>query len=119
MVAALVDVAEMHRVAELDGARVRLFLTGDHLEQSCLARAVRADDADNAASRKFEGQVLDQHPVAKGLGDVLGLYDQIAQPLTGRNDDLCVRRLALVGGFDQLVKRLDAGLGFGLASLWR
>src|ERR1043166_6981891 len=42
-VAALVDIAEMHRLADLDRAAVGLVLPGDHAEQRGLAGAVRTD----------------------------------------------------------------------------
>ena len=67
VVAALVDIAEMHGVAERDRAGVRLLLAGDHAEQRRLADAVRADDADDAARRQLEGEVVDQQPVAIAL----------------------------------------------------
>jgi hypothetical protein len=48
-IAALVDVGDLHRFADLDFAGVRLFLAGDHAEQRRFAGAVRADDADDGA----------------------------------------------------------------------
>src|SRR5690554_5177140 len=45
-VAALVDVGDLHRVADVDFALVRLLGARDHLEQRRLAGAVGADDAD-------------------------------------------------------------------------
>src|SRR3546814_6945713 len=42
-VAALVDIAQLHRLADADFAAVRLFRPGDKLEQRGLARAVRPD----------------------------------------------------------------------------
>ena len=56
MIAALVDIAEMHGVTDADRTGIRLFLTGDHLEQRGLTGAVRADNADNAARRQLEGR---------------------------------------------------------------
>ena len=50
-VAALVDIAEEHGLADPDRAGVGLFLAGDQAEQRRLARAVRTDDADDAARR--------------------------------------------------------------------
>ena len=55
-VARLVDIAELHRLADLDRAGVGLVLTGDHAEQRRLAGAVRADDADDAAGRQLEAR---------------------------------------------------------------
>ena len=66
-VARLVDIAELHRLADLDRARVRLVLPGDHAEQRGLAGAVRADDADDAAGRQLEGEIVDQQIVAEAL----------------------------------------------------
>src|SRR6185312_12541977 len=48
-VAALVDITELHRLADLHRAAVGFFLAGNHAEQRRLARAVRADHADDAA----------------------------------------------------------------------
>src|ERR1700733_13553218 len=53
--ARLVDIAEMHRFRDFDGAAVRFLRAGDHAEQRRLAGAVRPDDADNAAGRRLEG----------------------------------------------------------------
>ena len=55
--AALVDVADLHRLADPQRARVRLLLSGDHPEQRRLAGAVRADHADDAAARQREVEV--------------------------------------------------------------
>ena len=52
--ARLVDVAELHRVAEPQLARVGLLLAGDHPEERRLAGAVRADHADDAGGRQRE-----------------------------------------------------------------
>src|SRR5690606_22393631 len=41
MIPALIDIAEMHRLADADHTRIRLLLSGDHLEDRRLARAVR------------------------------------------------------------------------------
>src|SRR3546814_11778685 len=46
-VAALVDVRELHGLADLDLAAVIRVLSGQHLEQRGLAHAVCADDADD------------------------------------------------------------------------
>ena len=59
-VAGLVHVAQLDRLADGEGAGVRLFLAGDHAEQRGLAGAVGADDADDAAGRQLEVQVLDR-----------------------------------------------------------
>src|SRR3712207_7628315 len=45
----LVDVRELDRLADLELARVGLLLARDHPKKGRLARAVRADDANDAA----------------------------------------------------------------------
>ena len=69
-VARLVDVGELHGVAQLERARVGLLLAGDHPEQRRLAGAVGADHADDAGARQLEGQRLDQQAVAVALARV-------------------------------------------------
>src|SRR5579863_2108147 len=98
-VARLIDIAEMHRLADLDRAVVRLFLLGDHAEQRGLTGAVRADDADNAARRQAEGKIVDQQIVAEALSQVLEVDDVLPEPLGDRDDDLCGLRLFLAGLF--------------------
>ena len=87
-VARLVDVAELHQLADLDRAGIRLVLAGDHAEQGGLAGAVGADDADDAAGRQLERQLVDQQPVGEALRQIVELDDVLAQPLGDRNDDL-------------------------------
>ena len=87
-VAALIDIADLHRLAEPQRAGVGLLLTGDQPEQRRLAGAVRADDADDAAARQRERQVVEQHRVAVGLAQVARLDHHVAEPRAGRNVDL-------------------------------
>src|SRR6185312_6137281 len=94
-IAALVDIAKLDRLADPDGTGIRLFLAGDHAEKRRLAGAVGADDADDAAGRQLEGQVLDQQIVAKTLGQAFDLDHHIAEPLAMRNDDLRIARTPL------------------------
>ena len=69
---------------------------GDHAEQRRLARAVRADDADDPAGREREVHVLEQQLVAEGFGDVFGLDDLLPEPRAGRDVDLDLRLLLLL-----------------------
>jgi hypothetical protein len=78
-VAALVDIAEVDCVADLDRPVVRLLLTGDQLEQRGLAGAVGADDADDPARWQIEAQVLEQQLVAIGLGQAVRLNNVAAK----------------------------------------
>src|SRR5258708_12822855 len=87
-VAALIDVGELHGLADAERALVRRLLAHDHAEQGRLAGAVRPDDADDAAARKLEAEVVDQDAVAVALGDVVRLHDEVADPPPPRNPDL-------------------------------
>src|SRR5206468_2151106 len=93
--AALLNEGHLDRRADLDRAAVGLLLARDHAEQRRLARAVRPDDADDRAGRHLEAQVVDQHPVAEPLGDVLELDHLVAQALGHGNEDF-VRLVALL-----------------------
>src|SRR5262249_9185994 len=87
-VARLVDIAEFHRRADTQGPAVGLLLSRDHAEERGLAGAVRANDADDAAGRKLEREVVDQQPLAETLLQMLGLDDEVAEPRLRRNRDL-------------------------------
>jgi hypothetical protein len=57
--ARLIDVADLHRLAQPQRAGIGLFLPRNQLERRRLARAVWTDHADNAAGRQREGQVVE------------------------------------------------------------
>ena len=75
----MIDIAELHRVADADRAVVGLVLADDHAEQSGLAGAVRADHPDDAAGRQLEGEVVDEERVAEGLREMLRLDHHVAK----------------------------------------
>ena len=87
-VARLIDVADLHGLAEPQRAAVGLLLPGDHPEQRRLAGAVRADHADDAAARQREVDVVHQQHVAVALPQAARLDDDVAEPRAGRNVDL-------------------------------
>src|SRR5690606_22239502 len=101
-VAGLIDVRELHRVADPQRARVRLLLPRDDPEQRRFARAVRANHADDAAGRQAERQVLEQHAVAERLREALGLDHELAEARARRNVDL----VRLVAGLELLRRQL-------------
>ena len=117
LVAALVHVTDLDRFADAHGAGVGLFLAKDHLEQRGLARAVRADDADDAAGGQLEGEVVDQDVVAEGLGEVFRFQHDAAETGTGRDADLRGHDLLALGFGGHLLIGVDTRLGFGLAGL--
>src|SRR5688572_8070111 len=118
-VARLVDVAELDALTDLDGAVVRRVLAGDHAEQGGLTGAVRADDADDAAGRQLEGEIVDEEQVAIAFRQVLGVDHVGAQPLGNGNDDLRGGRAFLARLGDEVLVTLDARLGLGLPRLGR
>src|ERR1700722_1729565 len=113
-VARLIDIAELHGFPDLDRARVRVLLAGDHAEQRRLAGAVGADDADDAAGRQLERELVDQHSVAVTFAEIDDVDDVLAEPLGDRNDNLRAGRRLLVALPDELVVSGNARLGLGL-----
>ena len=82
VVAALIDVAELDRRADPEFALVGLFLAHEHPQQRRLAGAVGADDADDAAGRQAEVDVLEDHAIAVRFAEVRGL-DRPVSPSRG------------------------------------
>ena len=117
----LVDVRELHRGADLQRTAVGLLLADEHAEQRGLARAVGADDADDAAGRQREVEVFDEEPIAVALGDLVGLDDEVAETRARRDRDLhlLLALLRRLGFGDELVVRRDARLALGLAGAGR
>ena len=116
--ASLVDVGELHGLADPHLAAVGLLLSDHHLEQGGLADAVRADDADDACPGKGEAQVLDQHAVAEALGELAALEHVRAEARARRDVDLCqVDHAVAVGLRRHLLVSGQPGLGLGLTGL--
>src|SRR3954468_6786642 len=113
-VAGLIDIAEMHGLADLDRALVRLLLPDDHAEQRGLARYVRTNHADDAARWQLEGEVVDQQVVAERLGETLEIDHVLTEPLGHRDDDLRGLGGLLRSLLHQLLVALIAGLGLRL-----
>src|SRR3954462_11486959 len=114
-VARLIDVAQMHGPPDLGGAGVGLLLRDDRAEQRGLAGPVRADDADDAARRQLEGEIVDQQVAAERLGEPVEIDDVLAEPLGHRDDDLRGLGGLLRGLLHQLLVALITGLGLRLA----
>jgi len=118
-IARLVDIAEMHALADGDGALVRRLLLGDHPEQRGLAGAVRPNHADDAAGRQLEGEIIDQFAIAEAFAEAFEVDHVLAQPLGDGDDDLRGLGLLLAGLLQQLFIALIARLGLGLAGFRR
>src|SRR4029077_10262296 len=82
-----------------------------------LAGAVRADDADDAAARETERQIVDEQALAIALAQALGRDHQVAEPLARRDIDLVglVAFLELARG--ELLVALQGALALGLTRL--
>ena len=63
--ARLIDIGKLHGRTDAHFAGIGLFLAGDHAKHRGLAGAVRADDADDAASGQIEVQIVEQQPIAE------------------------------------------------------
>src|SRR5436309_3218064 len=87
-IAGLIDIAEIHRFADLDAALVLFFLADDHAKERRLAGAVRPDHADDAAGRQAESEIVDQEVVAIALAQLFEVDNGLPQPLRDRNNDL-------------------------------
>ena len=113
--AALVDVGDVHRLANADGPPVGLLLAHDHLEQGGLADAVRADDTDDAVAWQREAQPVEQHAVAEALDQLFGLDHDVAEARARRDLDLLEVELAPgVGLGGHLLVAVEPGPALGL-----
>ena len=117
VVARLIHVAQLDRVAVFHAALVGLLLSGQHAEQRRLARAVRADHADDPAGRQREAEAVDEQPVAIGLRQPLDLDHLLAQARPVRDDDLRLADALLLGLTGHLLIGRDPGLRLRLAGL--
>ena len=68
VVAELVDVGDVDRVAEFEGAVGGGFLSGDDFEEGGFAGSVAADDADDAAGGEGEVYVVKEEALVEGFG---------------------------------------------------
>src|SRR5204863_8951623 len=84
----LLQVGELHRGTDDDVSRVWLLDAADHLEQRRLAHAVRPDDAEDAAGRDFEREIVDERATAEALGHVPHLDHLVAEARSGRDAQL-------------------------------
>ena len=116
-VAVLVHEGHLHRLADLDFARIGFFASGDHFEERRFTRAVGPDDAHDSAGRHLKAQVVDQHAVAKGLGDVHKLNHFLAQAIGHGDKDFVGLVALLVFKVAQFFKAGQTRFALGLAGL--
>ena len=117
-VARLVHVGDEYGVADAQGAGIGFFGTGDEAEEGGLARAVGADDADQAAGWKGEAEVFEEDFFAVGFGHAFELDHELAEARAlGENKFEFAVLLGGDGAADHFFVGADAGLGFGVAGL--
>ena len=115
--ARLVGVGDLDRLPDPDAPGVGLLRSGYHPQQGRLPGPVGADDADDRARRDADGQVVDEDPLAVGLGDTLELDDDVPEPRPGRYGQLLLFAVALEILAEEIFVGGDAGLALGLAGL--
>src|SRR5207245_1974880 len=86
--ARLIDVRELHGVADTKRAAVRRLFARDHPEERRLARTVRPDHAHDPGRGQRESQILDEQPVAEALLHALRVDHQVAETRPRRDVDL-------------------------------
>ena len=77
----------MNRLTNLKRTGSELLLANNSLEQRGFTNTVGTDHANNAVSWQAKREVIDKDAVSKGLVDVSGLQDLLAQTRTHRNLD--------------------------------
>src|SRR5512145_2709858 len=78
LVARLLDVGELHGLADRNLAGIGLLSSRDHAKERRLAGAVRTDDADDGTGRHLERKLVDEQPIAVALRHVLELDHLVA-----------------------------------------
>ena len=74
----MVEISDLQVRAELDGARIRLDLAEQELDQRALADAVVTDQAEAVAAHELEVEVADDRAFVKGLAEVRRCADDLA-----------------------------------------
>src|SRR5699024_5743474 len=83
----LVHIRQLDGVANLHGAGIWIFQAHDGLKQGGITHTVRDKNADDAVTRQWKGQILNQHTVIEVLAQVLGFINLVTPALRSRNLD--------------------------------
>ena len=113
----LIDICDLHCLADTDLASVRLFLADDHSDERGLSRAVGTDHADDASGRELEGHLVDQQFVPVGFAYVVRFDDHVAQARPRRDVDLQLVDFLLRFLMQQRLVCVDARFAFGVTAL--
>ena len=117
IVARLIHVRQLDRIAKLDRPRIRGFLSGEGLEQRRFTGAVGADHPNNATRRQRKAQVFDQKLVAHMFGQPVDLNHLVAKARAIRDHDLGTGELFALGLPRKFVIGVDPSLLLGLTRL--
>ncbi len=115
----LIHVAQLHRLADYDGASIGFFFSNDHLEHGRLAGTVRANHTDDSTLWEVEIHMLIEHVLSEGLADPARFDDHVTQPWAGRNKDLEILSHHVLLLINQLLIAIQARLALRLARLGR
>ena len=113
----MINISDVDGIAMINLTAVGYFNTRQHFKERGLARAVRSDDADNAARRQRKRKIINQQFVTKGLAQVFDFDHLVAKTRSRWNVDLIgfAARLKLL--IDEIIKARNTRLAFCLASL--
>src|ERR1041384_42653 len=117
--AALLHGAEFDGLADAERAFVRRLLARNQTKERRLTSAVRADDADDAAGRKRERELVKQQTFAVSLAHVLSFDDDVAEARPRRDVNLKLRRAPLARLIDERLVGIDARFRFRVPRLRR
>ena len=112
----MIHEGDLYGIADFDGARVRRVFAGEDVEQGGLARAVRADDAEDGAGRQVEAEVFVEGFVRVAFGKVFGDDDFVAEALARRDVDFLGFGAFLEFFAGEFVEAGEARLVFAVAA---
>ena len=110
----LINITQINSITNSDCTAVRLFLSGNHTEQSSFTRTIRPDDTDNSTLRNFEREIINQQAVTITFRNSGCFNNQITQTVSHRNRNMSLRNLFLAGFGQQLFIRINTRLRFCL-----
>ena len=111
----LVDIAQIYGFADSDCTGIRLFLSGNHTEQSGFTGTVRTYNTHNRTLRNFKRQVINQYFITVGFADIFGFNNQITQTLIHRNIDIGLCNFIFGCRIQQLIISLNTGFRLSLS----
>ena len=116
--AVLVNVRDLHGLADLQLAAVQGLQANDGLEQGGLTHTVRTDHTNNAVTGQGEGQTVNQGAAVEALLQVLSLNNDVTQAGSRRNLNLFEVKLAgLLSLRSHLLVACQTSLRLSLAAL--